>query len=696
MLAPRAVLALSLGLMWLNYALTARWAHIPGSIRGGKEPLFVLLLLAASIALLRRWPQRDAPGWLGPAAMTAGLGFLVVSFFQWFPWHSWTQLPAEDNWATRYQVTVEGLALYARGAGQGWRWDFLGGYHTSSDISQTLSTIAAIPMTLLGDRVGFHAIHLMVLVALPLLVYADLRLDREDRDAYDAAGLAAGLVALTVTGWFSYFMSRSGDTNSMSGMFCAVAALVGNQAAAKGRRWGTPLLVGAMALMGHCHTGFVVYTSVLFGAEALYYRDLRRTGRAVIAVAVAIVGALPLTWESWRYPAYFTVSNAGHPSPPFEPLAILRRVYYNVEILFLPGRWFNDFTGLLRVMLPVLLWLAWRRRGRASFYAWASLTVLGLTLLNSPYFGYAFLRPVHLQAVLPAVAIAAFVVQLRAPRLVLTALVCLIAVYVQVSWRSVPHIQERRELNPPLVDYVRTLDGATVLVENAFHRDMDGDANRRTEATPFTVHMEAMLAAETGKRLYAGLWDGWQWSVFRTNLLSGGAFQSRSITTWPVDEFQGQLRKWGIRHAVVWSKDATAYLSSQPGFATRWSHGRWTAFELLEADPRDVVVPHGTGRLSARDWLGATVSLTNVRAGDETVVRTNYFPAWTARFGGEAVALHSSDGQLAFRAPRDGTYDVALEYPRRPWLPVLALAALVAGLLACARLSSGRLGSPED
>ena len=683
----RVVLACSLGLMWLNYALTSRWAHVPGSIHGAKQPLFLLLLVGVSAALLRRWPERDAPGWLGRAVMAAGLGFLVVSVFQWFPWHTWTQLPAEDNWATRYQVTVEGLALYARGAGSGWRWDFLGGYHTSSDISQTLSSIAAIPMMLLGERVGFHFVHLAVLAALPLLVFADLRLDRQDRDACDAAGLAAGLVALTVTGWFSYFMARSGDTNSMSGMFCVVAALVGNQAASQGRRWGTPLLVGAMALLGHCHTGFLVYSTALFAAEALYYRDLRRTGRAAVAVGVAIAAALPLTWESWRYPAYFTVSNAGHPSPPFEPLTILRRVYYNIEILFLPGRWFNDFTGLLRVMMPVVLWMAWRRRGRASFYAWASLTVLGLTLLNSPYFGYAFLRPVHLQAVLPAVAIAAFLVQRRAPQLLLVALVCLIAVYVQVSWRSVPHVQERRDLDPPLVDYVRTLDGATVLLENAFHRDMDGDPNKRTEATPFTVHAEAMLAAETGKRLYAGLWDGWQWSVFRTNLLAGGAFQSRSIAAWPVEEFKAQLRKWGIRHAVVWSRDATAYLSASPGFERRWSHGRWTAFEMLDADPRDVVVPNGSGRLARRDWLGATVSLADVRAGDEVVVRTNYFPAWAASTGGVDVALYASDGQLAFRAPKDGSFDVTLAYPRRPWLLAVALAALAAGLSACWRLT---------
>jgi hypothetical protein len=683
----RVVLALSLGVMWLNFALTSRWAHVPGSVHGAKEPVFVLLLVLASAAALWRWTARDAPRWMGRAALGLGLGLLVVSFFQWFPWRTWNQLPFHDNWATRFQVTAEGLSLYLRGTAAGWRWDFLGGYHTSSDISQPLSTIAALPMLLLGERVGFHAVHLLVLVALPLLVYVDLRLDREDREAHDAAGLAAGLVALTVTGWFSYFMARSGDTNSMSGMFCAVAALVGNQAASKGRRWGAPLLVGSMALMGHCHTGYIVYTSALFAAETLYYRDWRRAGRAAIGVAVAILVALPLTWESWRYPSYFNVANSAHARIPFRIGTLLRQIYYNVEILFLPGRWFNDFTGLMRSMLPVLLLLAWRRRGRTSFYAWASLTVLGLTLLNSPYFGYAFVRPLHLQAVLPAVAIAAFLVQLRAPRLVLAVLVCLMAAYVQVYWWEIPHIAERRDLDPQLVDYVRGLDGATVLVENAFHRDMDDDATRQSEKTPFIAHIEGYLAAATGKRLYAGLWDGWQWNTFRANLLANGAFQNHAITGWPPDDLKAQLHKWGIRHAVVWSADSTTYLSSQPGFARRWSHGRWTAFELLDADPRDVVVPNGTGRLATRDWLGATVSLGDAKTGDEVVVRTNFFPAWTATCDGTPVALHQSGGQLAFYAPKDGSYVVTLVYPTRQWLLAIAGGALLAGLLACARLS---------
>jgi hypothetical protein len=679
-LSPRWVLLMCLGVMWLNYAFTSRWAHVVGSIHGTKEPVFLGILALLTIVVVRGWPAQEAPRRSGQIALLGGLGLLIISFFHWFPLRVWTQLPFQDNWPTRFQVTADGLALYAKGAFVGWQWDFLGGYPSSSDISQTLSTIAALPMALFGDRVGFHLIHLLVLIAIPVLVYLDLRLDRSDRNI---PAFAAGLAAVTLTGWFSYFITRSGDTNSMSGAFCAIAALAGSHGAAAGRRWGVPLLVGAMALIGHCHTAFLVYTAILLGVESIFYRDVRRLLRGAIAVAVAIVAALPLTYETWRYPSFVNLSNAGYPTPEFVLEPFLRQIYYNIELLFLPHRWFNDFTGLLHVMLPAVLLTAFRRRDRTGFYAWATLAVIGLTLLNHPLFGFAFVRPIHLLAVLPAVPIAAFILRLKLPRVRLALLAGLILAYVQISWIGVPHITARRDFDPQLIDYMRTLDGATVLLENAFHRDMDADETRRPERTPFMAHAEAVVARETGKRLYAGLSDGWQYSVFRPNLLAGGAFQGRLITTWPPASVADVLRKWGIRYAVVWSGASNAFFSAQPEYARRWTHGHWTAYEFLHADPREVVVAAGSGTLADRDWLGATIRLRDVQAGSDVVVRTHYYPAWSAATSGVPVPLFARNEQLAFTAPRSGTYDVILAYPKRPWLMAIAVGAILVGLAVC-------------
>lgn len=683
---PRHVLLASLALMGLNYALTSRWADVAGSIHGPKEPVFLAVWLATVLATV--WKPRSilptGPRIAGAVAV-GGLLVLTSGVLVWFPPSTWTERPFLDNWPARFQSTMDGIALYRQGVASGWEWHFLGGYHTSSDLTVTVSALALVPVLLLGPEVGFHALHAGLLLALPALVFVDLRTDGDDPIS---ARLAVGLVALTVTGWFSYYLVRSGDTNSLAGTVCTLAALVGSHAAARGHRWGGVLLVLALVLVNYSHAGFFVYSVVLLGVECLFYRDWRRARRAAVGIAAAMVAALPVTWESWRYPAYFTFNNVTLDPPPFAIEPFLRKVYYNVEILFLPGRWFNDFTGLALVCLPIILWTAWKTRHRLACHAWMAVAAIALLRLNTPEFGYAFLRPVHLLAVFPSVALAGFLTQQIRDRRLVVLVSVLAAVYLQYLWMPVPHVRTARDLDPVLVDELQPLDGALVLLENTFHRDMDADPESQTEPTPFDAHLEGYLAEVTGRRFYAGLWDGWQWSPFRAQLLSGGAFKGRRLDAVKRDEVRAELRKWGIRHLLVWSRAATAYFSADPAFARRWQHERWTRYEFLDADPRSVITAAGDGHLVNLHPLGASVLLDNVRADDVVVVRTNYYPAWSAVCEGQAIDVFDVEGQLAFRVPRDGRLRVDLVYPRRLWLTALAFGAVVAGLLLVVRMSA--------
>jgi hypothetical protein len=76
-------------------------------------------------------------------------------------------------------------------------------------------------------------------------------------------------------------------------------------------------------------------------------------------------------------------------------------------------------------------------------------------------------------------------------------------------------------------------------------------------------------------------------------------------------------------------------------------------------------------------------------------VRASYYPAWRASAGGQQVDLFASDGQLAFRAPQDGTYTVRLEYPRYRGLSVLALGALLIGVTVLARWPRSARAQPS-
>jgi hypothetical protein len=243
------------------------------------------------------------------------------------------------------------------------------------------------------------------------------------------------------------------------------------------------------------------------------------------------------------------------------------------------------------------------------------------------------------------------------------------------------------------VGRIRDETAGIVLVENSPHLDMIESPLVSSLKTPFGAHFEPLLPERTGRRLYAGYWDGWQWSAFRQNLLAAGAMWGRGIEELPQEDVVRELAKWGIRDALVWSPAAQRYFAALPQFEKRWESSVWQHFVRRDADVRSVVTEQGSGTLAAFDRLGGRVELRDMVAGATVVVRTNYYPAWTAYAGSDAVPLFPVEGQLAFRAPRSGSYDVELVYPQRRWLLAASMSGFGLGLLAlygslrCARLN---------
>jgi hypothetical protein len=97
-----------------------------------------------------------------------------------------------------------------------------------------------------------------------------------------------------------------------------------------------------------------------------------------------------------------------------------------------------------------------------------------------------------------------------------------------------------------------------------------------------------------------------------------------------------------------------------------------------------------SGALQNLDFLGGEVALAHARAGEPVIVRANYYPAWRAFVEEQAVPLYSANGQLAFRAPRAGTYVVRLEYPRYGWLSLIAITSMSIGTIGLRRWPGSR------
>lgn len=679
----RAALLVALAIAWLNFLLTVKWAEIPGSLNGWKRPWYgAALLLASILVVASRRVGRSASPVAQRAFITTGWLVLIVGFFAVLPPSTWHLIPFFDDWAPRFVATVDGIRLLARGVVVGWNWGLLGGYHSSADLSQGLSLIAAIPIAIFGPAVGYHLMHFGIMLAIPAIVAWDLTRDASK----DFVRVAAFLVLIGVAGFYGTLWS-SGDTNSIVGVFCVVLAISASRGFERGVRWGGAVLVLALTLALYTHLGFFCYACLLLVVESAYYRNRRMFIRAAGAIVTAVLAALPMYWELIRYPAFFVTNNLVYAPGPIHWAETIRLIYYNVEMLLFPHRWFNDYYSLTNVFWIVVAWSAWHApKSRAGFYSLACLVVMAVSLLDVPAFGYLFARIGHLFTVFTPVALAWFIVNQSGGRMLATALVLVVGLYVQAAFWKIPHVSSIRDFDAALIDHLQGLPDALVLLEDNPHRDLIESKAQRSARTPFGVHFESLLVQETGRRYYAQTWDGWHWSPFRGQSVAGGSFRGRAIADTPIPDFAAEMRRWGIGHLVVWSDPTKEYLKGAPDvFIPTWSDGRWVDYVMPGADTREVVAAHGSGSLRDLDPLGGTVALSNVKAGDEVRVRMNYFPAWSAHVDGESVPLRTTDGQLTFTAPRDGDYDLRLEYPRRYALSAVSLVALLLGAAVLSR-----------
>lgn len=683
-LLAKIAIAISLLVAWANFLTTARWAHIPGALHGWRKPWYAVALLVATtlaFALRRRIGSPTRIG-RGPALGFALVGVAVVvgSFLSRLPPSSWNEIPFKDDWTPLYQQAVNGVALLKRGVVVGWNWWLLGGYPTSTDIAQNFGTVAFLPMTLFGNQVGYHVLHAVLFCAVPVFVWYDLRNEvREQRL------VATGLAGLFAAGYWGP-LGQSGDTNSLVGVFCAGLAIVGGHSARNGSRWGGPTMLLGLTLALYTHTAFFVYGGIFLAIEAIYYRDTQAAIRLAIAAAIAAVASLPMHWESLRYPEFVSFNNTVY-DPDVGPNWSLfaRLVYYNVEILFLPNRWFNEYRSVANVWLVALIAAAVMSRGtRVGFYAWTVVVTQFILRFNTPEAGAGFDRIQHMLPMLLAPALAGFVLRFAGSRALALSLLAVLTVFIQSVPGSIRHVGSLREFDPPLIDRIVSSEGM-VLVEISPHRDMDSHPAIRSVRTPFDVHFEGLLPFIARQRFYSQSIDGWAWSIWRGQVVGAATFRGRPIAETAPDDFVAEMAKWGVRHLFVWTDQTRDYLRADGRFSERWRGGRWSHFERTQADIASVVTASGMGQLRNLDTLGADVELANVNAGDPVVLRANYYPAWRASVHDRPVELYSADGQLAFRAPESGSYTVRLDYPRYRALNLTAAIVFLLGVVLLAK-----------
>ena len=190
--APIASIALALALAWINFLTTSRWAAQAGALHGWRKPWYGLALAAATLLVVIARREIGRPARIGRATalafLAAGVALLLASLFHRLPLSVWTEIPFKDDWTELFQETVNAVALLRRGVVVGWNWWFLGGYPTSTDIAQNFGLLAFLPMTILGNTLGYHVLHAVLFVAVPTLAHL-LRRGRAKEQPFPPAAL---------------------------------------------------------------------------------------------------------------------------------------------------------------------------------------------------------------------------------------------------------------------------------------------------------------------------------------------------------------------------------------------------------------------------------------------------------------------------------------------------------------------------
>ena len=183
--------------------------------------------------------------------------------------------------------------------------------------------------------------------------------------------------------------------------------------------------------------------------------------------------------------------------------------------------------------------------------------------------------------------------------------------------------------------------------------------------------------------------DGWVWNVFRGQVVGAGTFAGQPIDLTPPDAFVARDATLGRPAPVRLDRYARATTWRAAGAspsAGAAGAGRTSSSPIPNSLGRDVDA--AAARCEHLDFLGAEVALVDARGrrpgrrARELLPRVARVRRTTAE-----VPLSSAEGQLAFRAPRDGSYVVRLEYPRYAWLSAMALTALLTGAIVLRRLA---------
>jgi hypothetical protein len=614
-------------------------------------------------------------------------GVVLFFFFKRYGWFLNSYI-FYDDYPLFYATTKKGVDMLWQGGRFGWDSSMLGGFHNISDGNCNLSFFALPLILIFGFKVGLNVFYLCSFLAFPMIVYFCLRSWFQENNRMALIGMLMSVVFL-----FSLFKQFLGwgMIDNLIGLDCYILNLALFKRFLDRKKLSSFFLVVSVIWTLYAHISYFFCSLVTFVILLVIGREkanaFKRAGFIFVSVAICTLPA----WYYLRYKEYFVddVWNFIPQGFNFSFSLLLESFKKGLAGFdkYISYWQYNEFIKVW--LLPFFLWVFFSIKDKKPKIILGVLVLLTFLLdASGVYKGELFARMYFVSTIFYIIILAWIIEKaLSIGRFTRIITVYTVLFLFACLWLcSFPEdmfttttkyrlVKDLNEYNGELVKKIGSLDGNLILLESqgSWNYGIGSKRQKCSEVLPNHVHLESVMALETGKNFFSSNQEGFHRSSYRANTFICGTYKGDFISEYPVAEINELMTKWGIKYLVLWSTEAKNYFTYYQDFYNPiWNDKEWTIFEYLESDPRSVAVANGAGGVEYADYFSKVIRLTGVRKGDRAVLRTNYFPAWQAYYKGEKLDLYNYQGQIALVVPADGELVVQLKFPRLVLLNILA------------------------
>jgi len=588
---------------------------------------------------------------------------------------SLSKLPLTKDYPETYCMTMKGIEMLKAGGVFGWDPSHLGGYPTAFTAA-TFITFPFLPFAFLGDF-GYGLMNFLSWILFPYLVGRYAAVIFKDRLTAVYAMFFGALM------FFAYY-NRSlkwGNIHAYWGALFLLISLICYEYVKQEKKYSLILNVVSLCMLCYSYMFYFFIYCLLVMIDWCLAPSKKQLKRIGFTIGVTVLCSLHYWWYLFCYGEY-----ARHSFIHYEPSDSLIRFPHSFGQA---GKWLFNTLGFHKrychyYLVPLSLISLKSRRVRPLILG--GVVVLGISYLAKTFSVNDMtwrILPQRIYYVLPIILplVLAHWAR-RGSHLFPFLLICILAYPIcKASFYSFPMGRSAEDYNRALVQKIRSLnDTNMILFENiTFNNLLNQKWDRRYKMTwrAEHVYIAQYIAMQTDKKFYSTTHAGWHESVFRGNCINSGIFQGALISDVPISRLEYEFNKWGVRYLVLWNRYSKEYFASYPDkFAPIWNDEKWVIYQYDEAPREPLILQHGEGEILSETYFSKRIKLSDVRGGEEVIVRSNYFPSWRAFYKGQEIPVHNREGLLAFIVPDNGSYSIDLRFPKYFLFHWIALAAL--------------------